>query len=76
MIEPFNFVRMEERPLHFESFGSSTGVGSVGQFKGIVNPETEKLISVVGVGYKLEHNDEVFPKFEDAIDFLALIQRE
>ena len=72
MIEPFNFVRMEERPLHFESFGSSTGVGSVGQFKGIVNPETEKLISVVGAGYKLEHNDEVFPKFEDAIRLSSL----
>jgi len=74
MIEPFNFVRMEERPLHFESQDSISdyGYGPVGQFKAIVNPETEKLISVVGAGYKLEHNGEVFPKFEDAIRLSSL----
>jgi hypothetical protein len=52
MIEPFNFTRMEVRPLHFER--TDLPYGSVGQYKAIVNPETEKIISVVGAGYKLE----------------------
>ena len=72
MMKPFNFVRMEERPLHFESLTRDTGLGDVGQYKAIVNPETEKIISVVGSGYKLEHNDEVYPKFEDAIRLSSL----
>ena len=67
-----NFVRVEERPLHFESpnlYGTNsyTGFGSVKDFKAIVNPETEKIISVVGSGYQLVRNQDVFPKYEEAI---------
>ena len=65
MIEPFNFTRMEVRPLHFER--TDLPYGSVGQYKAIVNPETEKIISVVGAGYKLEQNADVYPKFEDSL---------
>jgi len=75
MIEPFNFVRMEERPLHFnKGLSDKHGkiIGNVRQYKGIVNPETEELISVVGAGYKLEHNDEVYPKFEDSLRLSSL----
>ena len=57
-----NFVRVEERPLHFESWNDSsiysTGLGNVKDFKAIVNPETETIISVVGSGYQLVQNQE------------------
>ena len=67
-----NFIRVEERPLHFESpnlYGthSYTGFGNVKDFKGIVNVDTEELISVVGSGYQLVRNQDVFPKYEEAI---------
>ena len=66
-----NFVRVEERPLHFESWNDSsiysTGLGNVKDFKAIVNPETEEIISVVGSGYQLVQNQDIFPQNDEAI---------
>ena len=67
-----NFIRVEERPLHFESphlYGthSYTGFGNVKDFKAIVNPETEEIISVVGSGYQLVQNQDIFPQYDEAI---------
>ncbi len=67
-----NFVRVEERPLHFESpnlYGTNsyTGFGSVKDFKAIVNPNTEEIISVVGSGYQLVQNADIFPQYDEAI---------
>jgi hypothetical protein len=67
-----NFVRVEERPLHFESphiYGTSsyTDFGSVKDFKAIVNPDNEKIISVVGSGYQLVQNADIFPQYDEAI---------
>ena len=63
-----DFIRMEERPLHFETnIGAMLGYEGVSKHKAIVNPETEKIISVVGSGYQLVQNADVFPQFEDAI---------
>jgi hypothetical protein len=66
-----NFVRVEERPLHFESWNDSsiysTGLGNVKDFKAIVNPLTEEIISVVGSGYQLVQNEDIFPQYDEAI---------
>jgi len=62
-----DFIRMVERPLHFENLASDTGLGSITRHKAIVNPVTEKIVSVVGNGYQLVQNADVFPQFEDAI---------
>jgi hypothetical protein len=60
-----NFIRMEERPLHFESAYWSSG--NVTEHKAIVNPETEKIVSVVGRGYQLVQNADIFPQYDEAI---------
>ena len=63
-----DFIRMEERPLHFETnIGAMLGYEGVSKHKAIVNPQTEKIVSVVGNGYQLVQNADVFPQFEDAI---------
>jgi len=63
-----DFIRMEERPLHFETnIDAMLGYEGVSKHKAIVNPQTEKIISVVGSGYQLVQNADVFPQFEDAI---------
>ena len=62
-----DFIRMVERPMHFENLNSDTGLGSISRHKAIVNPVTEKIVSVVGNGYQLVQNADVFPQFEDAI---------
>lgn len=67
-----NFIRVEERPLHFESpinYGNNSysGFGDVKDFKAIVNPETEEIISVVGGGYQLVQNADIFPQYDEAI---------
>ena len=68
-----DFVRMEERPLHFEtSIGAMIGYDQVTKHKAIVNPETEQIVSVVGSGYQLVQNADVFPQFEDAIRLSGL----
>jgi hypothetical protein len=72
-----NFVRVEERPLHFESphiYGTSsyTDFGSVKDFKAIVNPNTEEIISVVGSGYQLVQNADIYPQFDEAIELSDL----
>ena len=72
-----NFVRVEERPLHFESpqYGMPhiySGFGNVKDFKAIVNPETEQIISVVGSGYQLVQNADIFPQYDEAIELSDL----
>ena len=68
-----DFVRMEERPLHFEtSIGAMIGYDQVTKHKAIVNPETEQIVSVVGSGYQLVQNADVFPQFEEAIRLSGL----
>jgi hypothetical protein len=68
-----DFIRMEERPLHFEtSIGAMIGYDQVTKHKAIVNPENERIVSVVGSGYQLVQNADVFPQFEDAIRLSAL----
>ena len=72
-----NFVRVEERPLHFESMGMGiegqySGFGNVKDFKAIVNPETEEIISVVGSGYQLVQNADIFPQYDEAIELSDL----
>ena len=62
-----DFIRMVERPIHFENLNSDTGLGNISKHKAIVNPVTEKIVSVVGSGYQLVQNADVFPQFEDAI---------
>jgi hypothetical protein len=63
-----NFIRMEERPLHFGSWSeASVSTGNVGEHKAIVNPVTEKIISVVGRGYQLVQNADIFPQYDEAI---------
>jgi len=65
-----NFIRVEERPLHFESAYSSSG--SVKDFKAIVNPNTEEIIAVVGSGYQLVQNADIFPQYDEAIELSDL----
>jgi len=60
-----DFVRMEERPIIVE------GV-ELNKHKAIWNPETERTVSVVGSGYQLVQNADVFPQFEDAIRLSGL----
>jgi hypothetical protein len=65
MREDFNFVTMEERELTYDI--GDLVMGNIHTHKGIYNPQTEKIIAVVGKGYQYVPNDVVFTQLEDAI---------
>lgn len=65
MREDFNFVTMEERELTYDI--GDLVMGNIQTHKGIYNPETEKIIAVVGKGYQYVPNNVVFTQLEDAI---------